>query len=416
MRVLTVSELTAELAKLLGDRYPAIEVEGEVSQLAIPASGHAYLTLTDGESVLGAVAWRAAWQGMVWTPKRGDRVVCRGKIGVYPGKGAYQLYVHTIRKAGEGALAAEIARRKARLEAEGLLDPRRKRALPAMPRFVGVATSLTGAALQDFLKVSRDRFPAARILVSACTVQGTAAPASVVGALELLLEDGRSDVLVVTRGGGSKEDLLAFQDEGLARFLAHCPVPVISAVGHQVDTTLADLVADAVAPTPTAAAVLALPDRDRLAQGVDERLANLEGRVRRLIERRRLGVEALRRRLRHPGERLRDVRRRADDLERRLRALIARRQESGAARLAAVEARLLAAASTQRERRVARLARAEARLQALSPRAVLSRGYAVVRGPRGVLLRADEVAPGEALTVTLAHGELAATVTATEGA
>jgi exonuclease VII large subunit len=138
VRVLTVSELTAELAKLLGDRYPAIEVEGEVSQLAIPASGHAYLTLTDGESVLGAVAWRAAWQGMVWTPKRGDRVVCRGKIGVYPGKGAYQLYVHTIRKAGEGALAAEIARRKARLEAEGLLDPRRKRALPAMPRFVGV--------------------------------------------------------------------------------------------------------------------------------------------------------------------------------------------------------------------------------------------------------------------------------------
>lgn len=416
MRVLTVSELTAELAKLLGDRYPAIEVEGEVSQLAIPASGHAYLTLTDGESVLGAVAWRAAWQGMVWTPKRGDRVVCRGKIGVYPGKGAYQLYVHTIRKAGEGALAAEIARRKARLEAEGLLDPRRKRALPAMPRFVGVATSLTGAALQDFLKVSRDRFPAARILVSACTVQGTAAPASVVGALELLLEDGRSDVLVVTRGGGSKEDLLAFQDEGLARFLAHCPVPVISAVGHQVDTTLADLVADAVAPTPTAAAVLALPDRDRLAQGVDERLANLEGRVRRLIERRRLGVEALRRRLRHPGERLREVRRRAVDLERRLAALIARRHEAASVRLAAVEARLAAAVSTQRERRVARLARAEARLEALSPRAVLSRGYAVVRGPRGVLLRSDDVAPGEAVTVTLASGALAATVTATEGA
>ncbi len=304
MRRYSVSALTRELHDLLAARYPVIEVEGEVSNLAVPGSGHAYLTLRDADAVLGAVAWRTTWRALAWRPERGDAVVARGHLGVFGGKGAYQLYVTDIRRAGEGALAAEIARRKARLEAEGLLDPRRKRPLPRFPSVVGVATSLTGAALQDFLKVSGRRFPAARVLVAGCTVQGASAPASVVQAVELLVDDGRAEVIVVTRGGGSKEDLLAFQDEGLARYLALCPVPVVSAVGHQVDTTLCDLVADVVAPTPSAAAETVFPDGDLLRQRADEAGMALAAALARAVRWRRERVAATKARLRHPGQRL----------------------------------------------------------------------------------------------------------------
>lgn len=481
MRRYTVIQLTAELTQLIGDRYPAIEVEGEVSQLSVPASGHCYLTMAEGESVLAGVVWRSTWQSMPWQPKRGDRIVARGKLGVYPGKGGWQLYVNAISRAGEGALAAEIARRRAKLESEGLLDPRRKRPLPRLPRFVGVATSLTGAALQDFLKVSRERFPAARILVSGCLVQGPNAAGSVVSAIDLLLADGRSEVIIVTRGGGSKEDLLAFQDEALARYLAHCPVPVISAVGHQVDTTLADLVADAVAPTPTGAAVLALPDAAALAQQIDRLADRLAQAAQQAIVARRRHVTMLRARLRHPGERLAHIRRRAVDLTDRLRrvlqarlaasrarvrqaedrawhALAGRparerrrvtdaqarlqsglrwRAQRARARLDAARARLAASLHHRPARERARVDEASARLQAamrrlierrrdavdralaqagaLSPAAVLSRGYAVVTGPGGVITDATAVAPGDAVTVRVHQGSFGAVVRGESG-
>ncbi len=437
MRRFTVRQLTAELTTLIVERYPAIEVEGEITQLSVPASGHAYLTLAEGDVILGAVMWKSAWGGLTWKPKRGDRVVFRGKLGVYPGKGAWQLYVHTVQRAGEGELAAEIARRRARLAADGLLDARRKRPLPAMPRVVGVATSLTGAALQDFLKVSRERFPAAQIRVSACLVQGAAAPASVTAAVDLLLEDGRAEVIVVTRGGGSKEDLLAFQDEGLARYLAHCPVPVVSAVGHQVDTTLCDEVADVVAPTPTAAAVVVLPDGAALAQRVDERSVALVGAMSRRVDVARARVESAVARLRHPGERLRDVRRRAHDassrmtrlvsdavrrrrlrlapLEERLIAALRARLPRGRDRVAALEARMERAMGRLLEQRRARLGALEQAVTALSPQAVLDRGYAVVVGPRGVVTDPDQVGAGDALQVRVARGEIRASVDAQPG-
>jgi exodeoxyribonuclease VII large subunit len=454
VRRYTVVQITAELGQLIGDRYPQIEVEGEISALSVPASGHAYITLAEGDSILAAVAWRSTWQALPRPPKRGDRVVCRGKLGVYPGKGSYQMYVHAISASGEGALAAEIAKRRARLEAEGLLDPRRKRPLPKMPRCVGVATSLTGAALQDLLKVSRERFPAARILVSHCLVQGASAPGSVTAAIELLLEDGRAEVIVVTRGGGSKEDLLAFQDEGLARFLAHCPVPVVSAVGHQVDTTLADLVADAVAPTPTGAAAVVLPDAAALAQRVDELAAALARVMQHGVHVRRARVGALQGRLRHPGERLALVRRRATELEARLRRLLPGRLAAGRARVTALEDRLRRAvpgrivggrarAEALRERllsalrlrlprqrdrlavleqrlRVAmqrrlerlrdRVERLEGRARALSPEAVLERGFALVTGPGGVITDAAQVAPGDRVEVRVRRGRFGAAV------
>jgi exodeoxyribonuclease VII large subunit len=436
MRRYSVKQLTEELHQLLAARYPLLEVEGEISQLATPSSGHAYLTLRDDEAILAAVVWRATWLALDHRPRLGDRVVCRGKLGVFPGKGAHQLYIHHIAPAGQGALAVEIARRKARLEADGLLDPRRKRPLPRFPRVIGVATSLTGAALQDFLKVSRERHPATRVLVAGCTVQGAMAPASVVQAIDLLIEDGRSEIIIVTRGGGSKEDLLAFQDEGLARYLAHCPVPVISAVGHQVDTTLADLVADAVAPTPSAAAVLALPDGQALAQRVDDAAMALGAAMGRRLARRRERVEALRARLRHPGDRLREIRRRARDLAVRLERVLAdrlrtdrRRVQPLADRMGLAAARLVPrrretveglqrrldrAMATVIERRRSRVIATLQRAEALSPQAVLSRGYAVVTGPGGVVTRATEVAPRSEVRVRVHRGAFTAVVSAVE--
>lgn len=436
MRRYTVKQINEELHQLLAARYPLLEIEGEISQLATPSSGHAYVTLRDSEAILGAVVWRATWLALDHRPALGDRVVCRGKLGVFPGKGAYQLYVNHIAPAGLGAHAAEIARRRARLDADGLLDPRRKRALPKFPRVVGVATSLTGAALQDFLKVSRERFPAARILVAGCVVQGPSAPAAVVQAIELLLEDGRAEVIVVTRGGGSKEDLLAFQDEGLARYIAHCAVPVISAVGHQVDTTLADLVADAIAPTPTAAAVLALPDGQALAQRVDGLAMLLDAALWRRLRGRRDRVEAARARLRHPGERLREVRRRAVELGRRMARLWSERLRNERRKLVPWEQRVSVAGARlvpRRRERVRgmeeRLERAMARLlerrrqqvraglqqaEALSPVAVLARGYAVVTGPDGVLTRATAVSVGAQVRVRVHEGAFTAEVRAVE--
>ena len=406
MRRYTVRQLCAELNAVLSERYPLLEVEGEVTGVSVPASGHGYVTMTEGDTQLLVVFWRSTWNGLSWRPKIGDKVIVRGKMGSY--KSQFQVIGSTISPLGAGAWAAELARRRARLESEGLLDPRRKRALPAMPRVVGVATSLTGAALQDFLKVSRDRYPAARVLVGPCLVQGTAAPASVQAAVELLLEDGRCELIVVTRGGGGKEDLVAFHDEGLARFLAHSPVPVVSAVGHQIDTTLCDLVADVVAATPSEAAVLALPDAGMLAQRVDGAAIALEAALRTRLDKSRLAVEAARRRLRHPSERLALVRRRAQLAAERLAVAMRGRLEAARLRVNPASERLVSRVQRQLERARTRVSGLESRARALSPTAVLARGFAVVTGPKGVVTDADSVAVGERLQIRVARGTVVA--------
>ncbi len=388
MRKFTVTGLTKELDHLLYRHYPTVLVEGEVSQVSQPASGHCYLTLRDREATLACVVWRADWQNLEYRPQRGERVECRGRVGVYASQGRYQLYVNGIRPVGEGDEARRLEKIKARLSADGLLDPRRKRPLPRFPEFVGVATSPTGAALQDFLKVSRERFPAAKILVGGCKVQGPDASGSVIRALELLFDDGRCDLVVVTRGGGSKTDLAAFNDEQLARWIATAPVPMVSAVGHEVDTTIADLVADAVAPTPSAAALLVLPDGPALAQRVDESALVLEAAMARSLSRRRGEVEALRARLRHPGHRLATIRGRRANLTRQL----------------------IREASRYVQDRRTRLDSLRDRLNALSPYAVLDRGYALVTGPEGLVTDPSSVEPGDPIAIRLSGGELAAVV------
>jgi exodeoxyribonuclease VII large subunit len=380
MRRFTVQALTAELERLLARSFPRVVVEGELSQVSTPNSGHAYLTLRDGTASLQCVVWRADWAALPTRPRVGQRVACHGRLGLYAGQGRYQLYANRVEK--------RLRAIRERLQADGLIDPRRRRPLPAFPAVVGVATSTAGAALQDFLRVSAGRYPAARVLVAGCTVQGPEAASSVVRALELLFEDGRADVIVVTRGGGSRLDLMPFHDEQLARWIATSPVPVVSAVGHEIDTTIADLVADAVAPTPSAAAVLVLPDGLALAQRIDEVDLRLRSRVQGLLDARRRRVTELSGRLRHPARALAERRRRSDELLERLTQAAAR------------------ATSARRQRLVA----LGDRLRALSPYGVLERGYAIVHGPRGVVRGVGDVSTGDPVAIRVANGVIAGRV------
>jgi exodeoxyribonuclease VII large subunit len=307
-------------------------------------------------------------------------------LGVFAQRGQYQLYCNVVEPVGEGAMAKELAARKLRLEKDGLLDPRRKRPLPKFPAVVGVATSLSGAAIRDFLKVSGERYPAARILIANCTVQGENAAPSVVRALDLLIEDRRSDVIVVTRGGGSKEDLMAFQDEQLARFIAMSPIPVVSAVGHEIDTTIADLVADGVAPTPSAAALMVLPDGNALIQRVDETANALTRSMTRRLKDQGERIRALQARLRHPGDRLKLLDKRCADLQDRLHRAMTRRIEQQRSRSESVQGRL----------------------HSLSPLAVLDRGYAIVNHSAGIVTDPAKVTTGDALLVRVAKGTFGA--------
>lgn len=415
MRKYSVRGLVQELDRGLRDRYPRVLVEGEVAQLTLPKSGHAYLQLREPGShvraeLINAICWRDTWQTLRTRPKQGDRVVVRARLGVYPQRGQLQLNVFDISPAGRGDLARKIAERIERLRAEGLLDPSRKRALPPMPRTIGLVTSPTGAAVQDFLRLTGERNPGARILLSPCITQGVEAPSSVVRAIDLLIEDGRAEVIVITRGGGSAEDLMGFQDEQLARFLVRVPVPVVSAIGHETDTSITDLVADASAPTPSAAAVLVLPDARGLIQRVDELDTRLEHAMARSLGRRRERVVGLSRRLRHPGQRLVDVRRRRDALVQRLSAGVRRhllrardRTDRGRDRLHERMGRVV-------DGRKLRFVRASERLSALSPLAVLARGYAVAVGPTGVITDASTLSPGDEVRVRVDTGAFTATV------
>jgi exodeoxyribonuclease VII large subunit len=394
MQRLGVKALAQQIDRLVTRAFPSVSVEGELAQVQVPQSGHAYLTLREQDAVLHCVMWRSEWNARREDPRVGERVVVTGRVGTFAGQGRYQVYVTTLERAGAGELQRRLEEIRARLHADGLLDPRRKRELPRYPRIVGVATSLKGAALQDFLRVSRDRWPAARILVSGCLVQGEEAPASVVRALELLFEDGRSEVIVVTRGGGSRLDLLPFDDEQLARWIATSPVPIVSAVGHEIDNTIADLVADRAAPTPTAAAVVVFPDRAAHAQRLDELVGAAERRVRAALAARRARVRELAGRLSHPARRVAERAERHRALVRRLEVAMARILERSGARARA----------------------ASGRLDALSPFAVLERGYAVVQGPGGVVRSPGEVAPGDPLAIRVAGGGFEGVVAPPRGA
>ena len=385
--MLTVTELTRRLKGAVEPAFQDVWVSGEVGNLRRQSSGHVYFGLKDADASVDAVLWASTARKVKFDLRDGTEVVARGRIEIYAPRGRYQLVVQEVEPRGAGARALALQQLRERLAAEGLLDLARKRPLPFLPARIGVATSTSGAALQDFLRVVHGRFPGARVLVAGCRVQGEGAAATVISALRLLVDFG-VDVAVVTRGGGSADDLWEFNDEELARAIAACPVPVVSAVGHEVDVTVADLVADVRAATPTHAAEVVVPVRDDLLASLSAlrgRLVRAEGNA--LGERRRV-LRALRAELSDPRRVLSDHRRRLDEALHRAAAW---------------------SASTFR-RESMRLAGLAARLEPANVGKILSRGFALALAHGRPLRSSAEAAPGDPLRVVLGEGWLDARV------
>lgn len=354
-RSLTVSHLVELIREVVESNFFAVTVEGEVSNFAAPSSGHWYFTLKDGQAQLRAVMFRSRNRLVVTPPADGLKMVCSGTVSVYAARGEVQLIVDSLVPAGVGSLQAAFEALKARLEAEGLFAGERKRPLPAFPRTVGIITSRTGAAIHDMLNVLRRRAPGIRVVLCPTRVQGEGAAAEIAAAIADLNRQGEADVLIVGRGGGSLEDLWAFNEETVARAIASSRIPVISAVGHEVDFTIADFVADLRAPTPSAAAELVAKSRLELESHVDHLIMRLQSRITQ-------GLALL-------GERL-------TGLENRLQ-LAAREWPQQVARIDQLEHRLQLAMSGLLRQRGDRLARAAGQLDALSPLGQLARGYVI---------------------------------------
>ncbi len=390
---LSVSELTAHIKDLMeGDPVLSdVRVAGEVSNLSRPTSGHLYFTLKDATSQIRCVMWRSQAARVARTLQNGDAVIARGRVSVYERDGIYQLYVEALVAQGAGDLNVEFERLKRKLEAEGLFDAARKRPLPAFPRALGVVTSPTGAAFQDILNVLRRRYPLVEVVLAPTAVQGDEAPEQIVRAIQRLNALGACDVILVARGGGSLEELWAFNDERVARAIAASRVPVVSGVGHETDFTLADFAADVRAPTPSAAAEIITPDINELRMRVDELSAAMVARVSAQIDDGRAQLAALQRTLRllSPANRLARQREKLLDLSRRLTA--AQMNRLALTRL--------------------RLEGLRARLEDIGPAATLARGYAIVRRADGQLVRSvGDARAGDALRVMVSDGEFRARV------
>jgi exodeoxyribonuclease VII large subunit len=416
VRVLRVGELVATLSEVVADALGRVWVVGELSNLRRAASGHLYFTLKDDGAQLRAVLFRGDALRLRFEPTDGLEVLAFGEVSVYGARGELQLVVRQLEPRGQGALRLAFEQLRARLEQEGLFAASRKRPLPRLPRAVGVVTSAQGAAVRDVIEVTGARCLSIPLLVAAARVQGDGADLELVEALQLLSARPEVDVILLVRGGGSLEDLWCFNSESLARAIARCPVPVVAGVGHETDVTIADWVADARAPTPSAAAALVVPDGRELAVRLARARSRLRGALSIHLGRARTRLAAGRTALRHTSPMARLVARR-ERLARealRLAGAMRLRLERGSVRLAAGrEALRRPPLALVRAR--AGLAVAAGRLDTLSPLAVLGRGYAIARrAADGRIVRdPTEVAPGERLAVRVAAGEIDASVVAT---
>jgi len=390
--VYSVSRLNREVRTLLESGLGTIWIQGEISNLSRPSSGHWYFSLKDRDAQLRCAMFRQRNTLARFAPKEGQLVLAYGRVSLYEPRGDYQLLVELIEDAGLGALQRAFEDLKARLADEGLFAPERKRALPSVPCRIGVITSPTGAAIRDIVHVLARRFPAAAVLIYPAPVQGAAAAAALVAALELAASRAECEVLILARGGGSLEDLWAFNDERLARAILRCPIPVVTGIGHEIDFTIADFVADMRAPTPSAAAQLVVPDAGVWLHRLTQLAARFAAAARRTLRSEQTRLDALLRRLQqaHPGARLLQHSQRLDDLETRLRLALRSRLAGNAARLDSA-------------------ARA---LQAVSPLATLGRGFAVItRSADGALITAaEQLSIGETFDARLAQGSVRAAV------
>ncbi|MCC5885018.1 MAG: exodeoxyribonuclease VII large subunit [Gammaproteobacteria bacterium] len=462
-RVLTPSQLNAEAQVVLEENFGLIWLEGEVSNLARPGSGHWYFSLKDARAQVRCAMFKNRNMRLKFQPENGLKILLRGRVSLYLGRGEFQVIVDHIEPAGEGALRLAFEQLRAKLDAEGLFAAERKRPLPALPKHLAVITSATGAAIRDILTVLGRRWPAADVTLIPSAVQGDAAPSELIAALERLARwreespERAPELLIIGRGGGSLEDLWAFNDEGLARAIVASPIPVISAVGHEVDVTIADLVADLRAATPSAAAELAVPDRMEWLAAFAGFERRLHVTARRHFEQVRERLRHLSRRLRHPGHLLRERSQRLDELDLRIRRELDRDLHRRGERLAALRKRLIHASPSSRllrggerlqrlQRRLLqaqpgqlvlrerarlnglerRLVSAETRLidrkrseqqrlagalNAFNPLAVVERGYAILSRPDTtrfgtVIRRPEAVKEGEVLHARLAGGIL----------
>ena len=384
----TVTNLTRYLRDLIESdiNLQDLWVQGEVSNFSRPGSGHVYFTLKDNACSLRCVMWRNTANRQAYIPREGEAVEVHGSINIYEVAGQYQLYADLIRPGGEGMLYQEFLRLKARLEAEGLFDPLRKRTIPRWPHRIGIVTSPTGAALRDMLNTILRRYPLVEVILAPTQVQGDEAPLGIVAAIQALNRSCHPDVILVARGGGSIEDLWAFNDERVARAIAASQAPIISGVGHETDFTIADFVCDLRAPTPTAAAELATPNRADLQITLNELGQRLGRGMQSGLNSHRWQLNHLENRLamRSPQGRVRSDRQRLDDLVRRSGAGLAHRLQLNRARLNGVQHHLAS----------------------LNPLAVLGRGFAVVSQPDGQLVRSvRQVHPGDDLNVRVSDGQ-----------
>ncbi|WP_454009186.1 exodeoxyribonuclease VII large subunit [Aeromonas sp. Marseille-Q7275] len=431
-QIFTVTRLNSAVRMILEQDLGLVWLTGELSNLAMPSSGHWYFSLKDLSAQVRCAMFKGNNRRVPFRPQDGMQVLVQARVSLYEPRGDYQLIIESMQPAGDGMLALRFEELKRRLGAEGLFDEGRKRPLPREPRAVGLVTSATGAALHDMLTVLGRRAPDLPVFIYPTQVQGSAAIGQIVSAIALANRRAEVDVLIVGRGGGSLEDLWCFNEEAVARAIAHSAIPVVSAVGHEVDVTISDFAADLRAPTPSAAAELVAPDRSARAQ----RLVHLKQRLVQAISRRQTAARhdfvLLQKRLDHqdPKRRLEQQSQRLDELSGRLQQLLNLRLHQGERRLANLELRLQARspstllAAGKRRHQLAqerlhtlmnkrqdlaahRLAMLSARLDGISPLATLGRGYSITRTPSGeVISRAAQVSPGQQLVTTLAEGAL----------
>lgn len=432
---LSVSEISSALKRTVEDRFGFVRVRGEISGFKRAASGHLYFSLKDADAKLDGVMWKGNAGRLPFRPEDGLEVVASGKLTTYAGRSSYQIVADRLELAGEGALMLLFEKLKARLSAEGLFAPERKRPIPYLPRKIGIVTSPTGAVIRDILHRLADRFPS-HVLLWPVLVQGETAAVQVAAAVNgfsAMAPDQRPDLLIVARGGGSIEDLWAFNEEAVVRAVASSAIPVISAVGHETDTTLCDFAADLRAPTPTAAAEMAVPVRLDLNQRIGQQALRMDGAIRRLIQRGTERLEAQRRLLPRPADLLAPWQQRADEVAERLRRGLERRVDSTRLSFAGTAARLspallrrrltvaqdrLASHRLPQAQMARRVEQAQAKLDALArlasslhPLAPLERGFAKISDSDGkTIMAADAAKAAGQVSIRFADGSVDAVV------
>ena len=417
-RTWSVAALLLAISDALAARLGSVVVSGELAGLSRAASGHCYFSLKDADgapALVRCAMFRRAASLLDFAPADGQKVEVRGRIAVYEPRGELQFVVESMRRQGAGSLYEEFLRLKARLEAAGLFSPQRRRPLPTFPRVLGVVSSLGAAALQDVLSALARRAPHVRVVVYPCLVQGSDAPQSIVESLRRAADHGQADTLLLVRGGGSLEDLWAFNDERVVRAVAASPIPVVCGVGHETDVTLSDLAADLRAPTPTAAAELAAPVREDLLERLQSAQHRLSRACLRSLERQAQRLDLVAERAQRPRQALTSYRQRLDALEARLGLGLRSRCIQEVLRARGLESRWRRALTATVEHRQWRLQALATRLEAVNPRGVLKRGYAWVARPDGrAVTHARDLHGGDLIDAMFDDGQVSARVESVE--